>query len=330
MNFRDNLLPDKKYITSWISAGWTNDVMTYINLIYLGIITDRIPIVAMFTPSHIGGAVPPIPFGDVFDVPRLRQLLKRPVLEWREVKDSSSRELDDLGCWNIWEAVQDREHYPRHSVVPDMLSIDISYTKAPKWLKLIPNFEHDMHSTFWSLAVLGFPEGRRDNLVPPRESQHHHVMLPPDEQVLCYDYLYYVCAAQPFEFDFDYSPAWRYVGQYMRWTPQLEALVDHYVRRTIGVSDGEVTPTWIAVHIRHGDFKNWCGNVPIEDCFAPLSVIARRVQEVKEEILEKKGIVVEHVIMTSDERDEAWWASVRSRGWFQVDHSETVEQYGAW
>ena len=93
------------------------------NLIYLGIITDRIPIVAMFTPSHIGGTVPPIPFGDVFDVPRLRQSLRRPVLEWREVKDSSSREIDELGCWNVWEAVQDREHNPRHSVVPDLLSL---------------------------------------------------------------------------------------------------------------------------------------------------------------------------------------------------------------
>jgi hypothetical protein len=70
--------------------------------------------------------------------------------------------------------------------------------------------------------------------------------------------------------------------------------------------------------------------VPVEECFAPLSVIARRVQEVKEELLERKGIVVEKVIMTSDERNETWWASVRERGWYQVDHSETVEKYGAW
>jgi hypothetical protein len=36
-----------------------------INLIYLGLITDRVPIIAEFIPSHIGGHVPPIPFGQV-------------------------------------------------------------------------------------------------------------------------------------------------------------------------------------------------------------------------------------------------------------------------
>ncbi|KAF5323560.1 hypothetical protein D9611_005638 [Ephemerocybe angulata] len=330
LRFRDNLRHDQKYITSWISAGWTNDVMTYINLIYLGIITDRIPIVAMFTPSHIGGSVPPIPFGEVFDVPRLREALRRPILEWWEVKNNSSQEVDELGCWNVWEAVQYREHYPRRSVVPDILSLDISYTKAPSWVKLIPNFEHDQHSTFWSLAILGFPEGHKDNLVPPLESPRNHVLLPPDEQLLCYDYLYYLCAQQPFEFNFDFSPAWRFVGQHMRWTPQLDNLVDQYARRAIGVSDEEATPKWIGIHIRHGDFANWCGDVPITDCFAPLPVIARRVQEVKDELLDRMGIVVENVIMTSDERNETWWEGVRSEGWFQVDHTETVERYGAW
>lgn len=53
---------------------------------YLGLITDRVPIIAEFIPSHIGGHVPPIPFGEVFDVPRLRKELGKPVLEWREVK----------------------------------------------------------------------------------------------------------------------------------------------------------------------------------------------------------------------------------------------------
>jgi len=154
--------------------------------------------------------------------------------------------------------------------------------------------------------------------------------LPPDEQLLCYDYLYYVCAQQPFEFNFDYSPAWRFVGQYMRWSPQLESLINQYARRTIGVPDDEPTPNWIAVHVRHGDFKNLCADVPLSDCFAPLSVIAKRVQEVKEELLGRMGIVVENVIMTSDENDEAWWDGVRSRGWFQVDHSETVQLYGPW
>lgn len=53
-----------------------------------------------------------------------------------------------------------------------------------------------MHSSFWSLAALAFPETRAANLLPPLESPQNHVMLPPDEHMLCYDYLYYVCANQ--------------------------------------------------------------------------------------------------------------------------------------
>ncbi|KAG6910509.1 hypothetical protein DXG01_009928 [Tephrocybe rancida] len=312
-NFRDNLRDDRKYITSWVSAGWTNDVMTYINLIYLAIITDRIPVLPMFTPSHIGGAVPPIDFGLVFDVPRLRKALHIPVLEWHEVKDRKSESIDELGCWNTWEAVQKGEHYPRRSPVPDHLKLDISYTKAPSWIKVIPYFDHDMHSYFWSLAALAFPETRTASLVPPLESPNHHVLLPPDEQMLCYDYLYYVCANQPYEMEFDYSPAWRFVGQYLYWSPKIEQLAYQYVRRAVGTTEDQPTPP-----------ANTTG------CYASLDVIARRVDEVKDELLQRKGISVQHVIMTSDERNTTWWDEVKSKGWYGVDHSQTADLMGPW
>jgi hypothetical protein len=77
----------------------------------------------MFTPSHIGGHVPPIAFGDVFDMHRLRQSLGRPVLEWREVKDLSNPETEVIGCWNTWESAQNNEHTPRTSVVPGILHL---------------------------------------------------------------------------------------------------------------------------------------------------------------------------------------------------------------
>ncbi|KAJ3568045.1 hypothetical protein NP233_g5974 [Leucocoprinus birnbaumii] len=333
-SFRENLRPDAKYITSWISAGWTNDVMTYINLIYLAKITDRIPIIPMFTPSHIGGDKPTIDFGEVFDVKRLSQGTGIPVLEWNQVKNRSSDALDELGCWNTWESVQDHEAYPRRSVVPNYLKL------------VIPHFEHDRHAYFWALASLAFPEGRQENLKPPLASPTHHVLLPPDEQLLCYDYLYYVCAHQPFEFEFDYSPAWRYVGQYLRWTPRLEAIADSYVRRTLGTPEGSPTPPvstssssddsqpdtqkYIGIHVRHGDFKNWCGQVPIADCFASIPILARRIDEIKTELRESRGMTVDHVIMTSDERDESWWQQVAEQGWYKVDHSGTAERYNAW
>jgi hypothetical protein len=87
---------------------------------------------------------------------------------------------------------------------------------------------------------------------------------------------------------------------------------------------------YVSIHVRHHDFKGWCGDVPVEDCFASLSVIARRVREVQEELRTRKGIDVRHVIMTSDEIDPSWWADVEARGWLRVDHSMTGETYGGW
>ncbi|KAJ7492150.1 hypothetical protein FB451DRAFT_518434 [Mycena latifolia] len=301
----ENLRPEVKYITSWgSSAGWTNDVISVINLVYLGLITDRVSILPVFMSTHLPDHAPPLIFGDVFDVPRLRRALGKPVLEWREVKEVDSPILDDIGCWNIWESVQYNDKAPRHSNVPWKLNLDISYTKTPYWIKMIPNYEHDQHSNFWALAALSFPAGRAANLVPPLPSFQHHLSLPPDEHLLCYDILYYVAAQEPFEIGLDYSPAWRYAGQYMRWTAALEELADTYVRKTLGVAAHDPIPPFITVHARRDDFQGWCGDYSLEDCFAPLIVIARRVHEVQAEIWHRKGIMVNRVIMTSDERDK--------------------------
>lgn len=129
----------------FISSGCTpltrpylaNDVMTYANLIYLGTLTDRVTILPMFTPSHIGGDAAPIPFGEVFDVPRFIQESGIQVVEWDEVKDPQSDVVDDLGCWNIWEAVQYREHHPRSSAAPEHLKLG---TRLPlSFISVLPD-----------------------------------------------------------------------------------------------------------------------------------------------------------------------------------------------
>ena len=196
-----------------------NDVMAYANLIYLGSLTERVPIVPMFTPSHIGGDANVIAFGEVFDVPRFINESGIDILEWDEVKDPESDVVDDLGCWNIWEAVQYHEHHPRTSAAPDWIKLgkrttlrslrfhannftnslcltDLSYTKAPDWVKMIPNYEHDSCSTFMALTRLSYPQERSRNLGHAEPSPLHNAVLDPDDHLLCFDYLYYACAQQ--------------------------------------------------------------------------------------------------------------------------------------
>jgi hypothetical protein len=83
------------------------------------------------------------------------------------------------------------------------------------------------------------------------------------------------------------------------------------------------------VHVRHGDFGGWCDR-PQAECFAPLSVIARRVEEVQEELWTTRHIVVDRVIVTSDEKAATWWDAVFELGWVRPDHSRTVEEHGEW
>jgi hypothetical protein len=301
------------------------------NLLYLGLITERVPVIPYFTPTgHIaGGNAPTLAFGDVFDVPRLEKAMGGRILEWHQVKDPQSEVIDTMGCWGVWQAVQSSNKESHFTSAPTRLKLDVSYTTAPRWIKMDQGNDGDPHATFWALASLGFSERRDSNLQTPALSPINSASLPPDDHMLCFDYLYYVGANAGYEWESDYGPAWRFVGRYMHWTPNLIQIAEEYVRDALVTAPHEPTPPYIAVHVRHGDFGGWCDR-PLKDCFAPLSAIARRVEEIQEDLWARKRIVVDRVIVTSDEQDPAWWDEVFEYGWVRPDHSKTAEVYGAW
>lgn len=57
-------------------------------------------------------------------------------------------------------------------------------------------------------------------------------------------------------------------------------------------------------------------------------------REVQEELLQRQGldIPMTRVIITSDEKDPAWWEEVRALGWRTLDHEAagTAEAFGRW
>ncbi|OCH88822.1 hypothetical protein OBBRIDRAFT_836268 [Obba rivulosa] len=342
-NFRDALRNDTKYLTSFLSAGFTNDVMTIANMVFLAMVTSRVPIIPPFT-SHINAVADPLTFSDIFDVPRLARALNAPILEWADVKDLAAAEAqresgqDEVGCWNIWEVDNVFAEGPRGSFTARVLNLDISYTRAPASVKLIPDFEHDSHSSFWALARLDAPNASAEILADPvahptRLTEQGHA-LPPDEQLLCYDYVYYLCASEPFEYELDHYPAWNFVLRHFHWTSDLEQLGKTYLRRTFQLLDDAPIPPFIAIHARRGDFANWCGEASRDTCFPPLSTFNHCVDEIRAELLGTRGIASDTpipVVLTSDERDETWWGAVAEVGWLRVDHARerTVERYGA-
>ena len=47
---------------------------------------------------------------------------------------------------------------------------------------------------------------------------------------------------QPFEYNFDVGPTWRFVLKHLRWTKKLQAIGDHYLRVIFDVPEHEPIP----------------------------------------------------------------------------------------
>ncbi|KAG8946917.1 hypothetical protein FRC04_011344 [Tulasnella sp. 424] len=325
---QDNLRNDTKYITTFLDAGWTNDFMTVVNMVYLGMTSSRVPVLPPFSPMHVGFEAENFHFAEIFDLPRLRKAIGYPIIEWQDMKDPKGNTQDVLGCWSTW--LLDNEN-PRGSRLYYTLHADVSYTVVPQGARL-PN----RHQSFWGLARLGFPDGREEALrgTKPVPSSHHRVELLPDDRIMCFDTLYFVGGVDPFEWEKDHSPAWRFVGTHARFHPNMIKLAEEYLRKAFGLAEGETIPRFISMHIRHGDFKGYCGDGPAEHCWTPVSTLAEAVEEVRASLQSRLGISVSstHVLVTSDEQDPVWWAQIDNLGWAHIDHGKerTAEKYSRW
>jgi hypothetical protein len=166
-----------------------------------------------------------------------------------------------------------------------------------------------------------------------------------------------------FEIEKEWSPVWNTILTHLHWTPHVEQVRDQALASILGIpyaptistpstTEPFVVPPYIAIHIRHGDFKSHCPpNVPVSECFAPLSVYAKAVEEVREDLRRKSGIADEGldvdvdvnvdvdrmpVLVASDEQAPEFWEEVRKMGWKRIDHGagaeglDTAAKHGRW
>ena len=118
--------------------------------------------------------------------------------------------------------------------------------------------------------------------------------------------------------------AWLNVGVHMRWQPGLVKLADDMLRDLFGLWWNEEIPTYMAIHIRRGDFNEyWKKLTPRQ--------YAYRAWEVMNEA-KKVGIHAQKVIVTTDEQDPEWLDQLRAYGLIVVDHvaAQTGEKLGWW
>ncbi|EAU91092.2 hypothetical protein CC1G_03260 [Coprinopsis cinerea okayama7 len=339
--FRDNLRNDTSYITSWCNAGFTNEFMEYINLIYLSILAERVPIMPPFAPhDHISPEAGVIPFGEIFNLTHLRSVLRMPILEWSDIKTLpitsfpqvySTQSVEPLGCWST--RPEETNDPVRNDNLMRHLGLDPSYTRMPDLIRQSANNRGENHIVFAKVAAAVHPGGplvKQDDLPIMAESREG-LRLKPDTQLTCIDQTYYMTSgAEYYEWRFAWSPAWRFVGRHARFTTTVVDRAEGYLRRTFQLGPTEEMPKFIAVHMRHGDFIDNCYFAG--HCLSTVEPFATKIERMKERLLEERGISVSHVIVASDETDRSFWEDISSRGWYRIDHDaeRTKERFGEW
>lgn len=342
--FRDNIRNDTYYITSWANAGFTNQFISLVNLLYLATLSDRVPILPPFAPDHHisrNGGI--ITFGEIFNLTHLRKELRMPVLEWKDIKDlpSSSasnpydtRETEAIGCWSTREeAHTDPVRAFTHL---EHLGLDPSYTRVPGWSRRTQNERTESHVVFSQLAAAVYPRRPRGSpneyplMEASRRGKTSH-RASPDERLTCFDTLYYATSgAEIFEWRFGWSPAWNKVGRHVLFNEVLVDRSREYLRTAFGLEAGEEIPPFIAIHIRHGDFGQNC-NLP-GHCLSSVDSFEKAVKRVEGSLVTTKGVTIRHWLVSSDETDPAFWDAVSTLGWSFFDHEKerTLERFGEW
>ncbi|KZT55633.1 hypothetical protein CALCODRAFT_344209 [Calocera cornea HHB12733] len=333
--YKDRLKTDTKYVTGFTDAGFTNQIYGYLSLLYLAWYTDRVAIMPPFVPGpHLNHSAGQIAFGDVFDLDRLRKQVKLDIVEWRDLKNveptqnaALAKEWEDIGCWSALTA-GGTTHIP--SPASDFLKLDVSYTYLdPDRYRLDGQ---RLYTDILKLAHLGYPSERTwalsQNLTQP--SLRYKNFTEPDDQLMCFDTLFYATVDSVEHWSQDWDPVWNKIGQYLTWNPEIELLAKRYLNRLFGLPDDGPTPPYIGLHLRRGDMSGYC-YAGKGSCMPTNEMAAAAIEELQER-LEAKGLSTPHVFVSSDETDPAWWAAIHERGWHYIDHGRerTCERYGCW
>jgi len=196
-------------------------------------------------------------YSDFFDLDYFSAQTGVAFAEWADVtttaKQSTSTEQAQLGCWghSKWYA-KPLERYNTQTTFwpfpPALQNKWITYKETSITFAGIEVLTHDSNKEWIdSKVAAGF--GVVDNAPPPPL---------PDQQLLCFQNLYYITAVEFVKGKVDRSHAheeldeivWRKAGRFLRFSSRVDGLVDEI----LGSLLGDIHQPFIAVHIRQGEF----------------------------------------------------------------------------
>lgn len=157
------------------------------------------------------------------------------------MKQRGVAEREPLGCWSTWTTSDlHSDPQPRRSdPLTAHLSLDVSYTPVPPSTRRFPSDDArswDWYLLFNPLSSLVYPRpeppsSKVKEASFPSEQGHR---LPPDEQLSCFDLMYFVSSGKDdFEWNDAWCPAWRFVGRHIRFQESLVDVATGYVQRLL-------------------------------------------------------------------------------------------------
>jgi len=233
-------------------------------MIYLGLLSERVPIIPPFVPSHhlcrhslcccfpfadfeffliplAAHNTTVLPFSEVFNISLFRDSFRKPAVEWQDVKFlpeplsvkvPPANSMEPLGCWTT-----------RPETLPPVWSdntvsnlvLDPSYTRIPPDARLPA--PRDDFTNLHLLAPYLYPvhplRAPSTETIPSRGKLH--TMLP-DQHVACFDMLYFATSSQTlYEWEKTWCPMWTLVGKHIRFTSRLVELARTYLSSAMGV-----------------------------------------------------------------------------------------------
>jgi hypothetical protein len=178
-----------------------------------------------------------VPFGDIFDLPHLRQVLRRPILEWRDVKKLpyhdpySTSEIEELGCWSTRN--ENTSEPIRAENVIHHLGLDVAYTRVPRETRFKNNPEEN-HIVFSQMAATVYPVHPRvsSQSLPGFAPSPLGHRLSPDDKLTCLDFLYYATSGvDVYEWRFSWSPVWQSIARHLKFTQPMLDLGEEYLQK---------------------------------------------------------------------------------------------------
>ncbi|KAF9970627.1 hypothetical protein BGZ73_006639 [Actinomortierella ambigua] len=293
----ENTLPDNgdKYLTYLPYAGITNQFYGMLRAMYVARALGRTLILPPITASSHDKSKQNQPWSMFLDLERFQKLTGTKVVEVHELRDTELSQMDEIKCGITCGFGSKR-------------TIDFT---AKGFLK-----QWKLQETLYPLKV---DASKLETIVANLQE------LKDDK---------FVCISNTYKITVKEKDEWERLGQHLFFTEPLERFVQNYLQETLGSGGADsslegpintdLLPKYIAIHIRRGDFAEYCNKAFPGDklihCLPSTEQIADRVAIIQERYARLNPGQVLPVLVATNERRPEELKKFADYGWKYLDH----------